>query len=177
MILDPLHPAVVHFPIVLATALPLFALWALLQIRRGTGARRAWVPVLAVSVLLTASTFVATATGEAQEERVEAVVPETAFEEHEEAGERLRLLAAVATLLIAAGFVKAPVGVGARWIGTVGTLVVLAAAVQTGHTGGEMVYRHGAAAAYVGDAPTSDHGVLQGVEGRTDETDGEDERQ
>lgn len=160
MILDPLHPAVVHFPIVLATALPFFVLWAFVSIRRGATPRRAWVPVIVVSVLLTTSTFVATATGEAQEERVEAVVPESAFEEHEEAGERLRLLAGVATLLLAFGLLESRVGAGARWIGAAGTLIVLAATVQAGHSGGEMVYRHGAAAAYTAPVQMDDDDVL-----------------
>lgn len=34
-------------------------------------------------------------------------------------------------------------------IGTVGTLVVLGLGYQTGQAGGELVYRHGAASAYV----------------------------
>ena len=60
----PLHPLVVHFPIVLAVLLPIFAAGALLVIRRGTTARRAWaLPVLAAAAL-TASAWVATETGE-----------------------------------------------------------------------------------------------------------------
>ena len=35
MLPDPLHPAVIHFPIVLMVLLPLVAAWALWTIRRG----------------------------------------------------------------------------------------------------------------------------------------------
>ena len=40
MIPEPLHPAVVHFPIVLVVLLPLAAMTALLLIRRGEEARK-----------------------------------------------------------------------------------------------------------------------------------------
>jgi uncharacterized membrane protein len=39
MLPDPLHPIVVHFPIVLVVLLPAFAIGALLVIRRGGGGR------------------------------------------------------------------------------------------------------------------------------------------
>ena len=42
MLPNPMHPAVVHFPVVLAFLLPLFVAGALLAIRRGANARRAW---------------------------------------------------------------------------------------------------------------------------------------
>jgi len=42
MLPNPLHPAVVHFPIVLALLLPIFAIGALWTIRRGARPRRAW---------------------------------------------------------------------------------------------------------------------------------------
>ena len=44
MIPEPLHPAVVHFPIVIAIFLPLVALAALAYIRRGVDGRRAENP-------------------------------------------------------------------------------------------------------------------------------------
>ena len=41
MIPDPLHPSVIHFPIIFMYLLPLLALWALWAIGRGSPARRA----------------------------------------------------------------------------------------------------------------------------------------
>src|SRR5690348_6821402 len=56
---NPLHPAVVHFPIVLAFMLPLFAIGALVAIRRGARPLRAWSLPLAVGAALTLSSWVA----------------------------------------------------------------------------------------------------------------------
>ena len=85
MLPDPLHPAVVHFPIVLVILLPIFALGALWAIRRGASARLAWAMPLAVAAALAASAWFAVETGEGQEERVESVLSESVLHEHEEA--------------------------------------------------------------------------------------------
>ena len=69
MLLDPLHPAVVHFPVVLAFLLPLFAAGALWAIRRGAAPRRAWLLPIAGAAALALSAWVAVETGEAQTER------------------------------------------------------------------------------------------------------------
>ena len=60
----PLHPLVVHFPIVLSVLLPISALVALWAIRKGTTPRWAWALPVAVAAALTASAYVATETGE-----------------------------------------------------------------------------------------------------------------
>ena len=61
MLPNPLHPAIVHFPVVLAFLLPIFALGALWAIRRGARPRRAWAIPLAASLALAASAWVAAA--------------------------------------------------------------------------------------------------------------------
>lgn len=154
MLPTPLHPAVVHFPIVFAVLLPLAALLALLAIRRGVAPLKAWAFPLALAVGLTGSAWVALQTGEAEEERVEAFVAESAIHEHEEAAERFLLFAGIVTLVGGVGLLSGAVGTAARLVATVGTAVVLLAGVQVGRAGGELVYEHGAAQAYVsGYAP------------------------
>ena len=76
MLPNPLHPVVVHFPIVLAVLAPFVALGALWAIRRGTLARRAWSIPAAVLGALVVSGWVAAQTGEREEDRVERVVSE-----------------------------------------------------------------------------------------------------
>ncbi|HEU0077184.1 MAG TPA: hypothetical protein VFQ76_06020, partial [Longimicrobiaceae bacterium] len=114
MLPDPLHPAVVHFPIVLMILLPFFALGALWAIRRGSRRgsrpRMAWALPLAVSAALAASALAAVRTGEAQEEKVEDVVGERALHEHEEAAERFQILAGVLLLVAATGLAGGRVG-------------------------------------------------------------------
>ena len=155
MLPSPLHPAVVHFPIVFAVLLPLAALLALWAIRRGSAPLRAWAFPLALAAGLTGSAWVALQTGEAEEERVEAFVAEAAIHEHEEAAERFLLFAGVLTLVAGAGLLTGTVGSAARLVATAGTVVVLLAGVQVGRAGGELVYEHGAAQAYVSPSTPS----------------------
>lgn len=155
MLPDPLHPVVVHFPLVLAVLLPLFALGALLVIRRGSDARRAWGIPAILAAALVASAWVALRTGEGEEERVEQVVSEAALHSHEESAERLLVLSGVLFLIAAAGLLRGDIGRAARLITVVGSVGVAAAAVQVGALGGELVYRHNAASAYADPAGAS----------------------
>lgn len=149
MLPDPLHPAVVHFPIVLAFLLPIFALGAVWAIRTGARPTRAWSLPLVLAAALTVSAWVALTTGEAQEDRVEAVVAESVLHEHEEAAERFLVLSGLVLLVSFAGLAGGTIGTAGRLLATAGSVVVLVAGVSVGEAGGELVYRHGAAAAYV----------------------------
>ncbi len=162
MLPNPLHPAVVHFPIVLAFLLPLFAIGALVAIRRGARPLRAWSLPLAVGAALTLSSWVAVETGEGQSERVERVVAEQPIESHEEAAEQFLTLSAVLLLVTAAGLVRGAVGRAGRITATLGAVALVVAAARVGHSGGELVYRHGAASAYVPNV----NGAPAGVSGR-----------
>jgi uncharacterized membrane protein len=149
LIPDPLHPAVVHFPIVLSVLVPVFAVAAAFAIHRRRIAPRAWGLVVLLQAALAVSAWVATETGENEEERVERVVAESFIEEHEELGARFFWLSVATLVVVAAGVLAGRAGVAARVVGSVATLAVLAVSVFVGHSGGELVYRHGAAAAYV----------------------------
>ena len=144
----PLHPLVVHFPIVLAILLPISIALALWAIRKGTTPRRAWALPVALAAALTASAFVATRTGESQEDRVERVVPDGAIHGHEEAGERFLVLSAVLLVIATVGLAPRTIGRAARLVSAAGAVGLVLAAVQVGHSGGTLVYRHGAASAY-----------------------------
>lgn len=148
MLPDPLHPVVVHLPMALAVLLPLSALVALWAIHRGARPMHAWAVPVALAVLLSGNAWLAMETGEAEEDRVEAVVPEAAIHTHEEAAERFLLLAGVVTLVSLAGLGEGTVGSAGRLLATVGTVLVLVAGVQVGKAGGELVYSHNAGAAY-----------------------------
>ncbi|HEX6308126.1 MAG TPA: DUF2231 domain-containing protein [Longimicrobiales bacterium] len=160
MLPDPLHPMVVHFPIVLVVLLPFFAIGALLIIRRGAAPRRVWLLPVVIAAALAASAFVALRTGEAEEERVERVVSEDALHAHEEAGERFVVLAGVLLLVAGAGLAGGALGTAARALTVAGSLVLVAAGVQVGAAGGELVYEHGAASAYVNAQTTTPSGAL-----------------
>lgn len=149
MLPDPLHPAVVHFPIVLTFVLPLVALAALWRIRRGTPVRSAWGVAAATAAALTASAWLAVETGERDEKAVEQVVAEAPLERHEEAAERFLLLSGAVFLVAGTGLFRGQVGAAARLAATASALGLVVAGTLVGHSGGELVYRHGAAAAHV----------------------------
>ncbi|MGI9592050.1 MAG: DUF2231 domain-containing protein [Myxococcota bacterium] len=148
MIPDPLHPAVVHFPIVLAVLAPIAAATAFWAIHSGRATRRSWVGIVVLQIALVGVTWAATETGEREEERVERVVAERHIEAHEEAGERFLLLAALVLPLAGGGLLRGSLGTVHRALTIALSAAALLAAGAAGHTGGELVYRPGASAAY-----------------------------
>lgn len=144
MIPDPLHPAIVHFPIVL---LLLGAPLAVLSIFW----RRSGFPILVAAVLALGAcgAVVATLTGEQDAEMAGQASGQAdqVLDEHEEWGERARNIGIVAALLAIAS-----AGFGVRWPSAGRPLAALAAVAsvgaafavaQAGHYGGQAVYKHG----------------------------------
>jgi len=148
MLPDPLHPAVVHFPIVLALLAPLVAAGLVWAVRSGRAPARAFAALAVLQVAIVGAGWLAMETGEHEEERVERVVRESLIEAHEEAAERFLWLAALLIPLAAAGVMSGPRGELVRGVTLVATLGVAWAVMDVGHKGGELVYKHGAAAAY-----------------------------
>ena len=148
MLPNPLHPAVVHFPIVFAYLLPLVAALGLWQIRRTGNARAAWIPVAVLMLFTLAAGIVAVRSGGATEDRVEEVVAERLIHEHEERAETFMFIAWGALVLLAAGFLRGRLGATGRWLFLVASLLLAIQVTWTGKLGGALVYEHGAAAAY-----------------------------
>jgi uncharacterized membrane protein len=146
----PLHPAIVHLPLGLALLMPAVVLayaWMLWTGRVRVGS---WAVVVLLQALLVGAGLVAMNTGEHEEERVEAVVPEAALERHEERAAQFvwgsaATLAAAVLALVFGGPTTRRVLMAAT---VAGTVLVAYAAIRTGHAGGELVYVHNAGAAY-----------------------------
>lgn len=145
----PLHPAIVHFPIVLTVLFPLVAIAALIAIWRGARPYRAWAIPVALGGMLLGSAYAAVRTGEAQEEAVEDVVAEQVLHAHEDAGEQFLVATALVVGVAALGLIRYRAARLARLLATAGGAVLLIMGLRLGHSGGELVYRHGAASAYV----------------------------
>lgn len=148
LIPNPLHPAVVHLPIALTLLVPVFAVGAMIAIRRGARPLRAWGITTALLATLSLSAWVSLETGEQQEDRVEQVVPESALNTHEEAAKSFLALSLLVMLIAGVGLMNGKVGTAARLAATAGTVALLVSGYRVGHSGGALVYEHGAASAY-----------------------------
>ncbi len=156
----PLHPAIVHLPLGLAFALPVVILGLAIAALRSQVNRRAWLAAVALQAILVVGGLVALRTGEADEDRVEKAVAEAAIEAHEHAAQAF-LVGAGAVLALGLALLFVPAERAAKGVAVAAALASLATgglALRTGHAGGELVYRHGAAAAWVSGAASTSPG-------------------
>lgn len=164
MLPDPLHPAVVHFPIVFMFLLPISAAVAMWAIGRGARVARAWAVPATVAVALAASAWLSVETGEGQEDRVEDVIGSRAVATHADAAETFLALSAGTLVLFAAGAIRGRVGAVARGVSTAAAVGLVVAGVRVGHSGGQLVYQHGAASAYVASGARGDTAARSSVD-------------
>ena len=127
---NPLHPAVVHFPIVLIVLGAAVSILAVFW-------RRGYVPTFAATLLALGAlgAWAAIETGESDGGLIENAAAQVAplLDAHEDWAKRT-LTAAVIAAVIAAGAVAAALAAGvASWT-----------VYETGHRGGALVYQHGA---------------------------------
>lgn len=166
------HPKLVHLPIALAVLMPVIGGALLLAWWRKWLPPRSWVLTVALQAVLLGSGIAALQSGEAEEERVERVVPEQAIEEHEEAAELFVWGSGgvLALMLLALAASRSKAGLPIATAATLATLAVLALGYRTGQAGGDLVYRHQAASVYASDGPATATGALH----RDDDHDDDD---
>ena len=135
---------------------------------RGTQPRRAWGVPLALAAALLLSAWAAVQTGEAQEERVERVVADQPLDTHEDAADLFITATIVVFFVMAGGLLPGLAGKSARVLGALGTFALVGGGVWAGHSGGQLVYQHGAASAYAGSA-TQSEGAVDRARGADDD--------
>lgn len=167
----PLHPAVVHFPLVLAVLFPFVAGIALYASRRSGAGRGPWLTLAAMTLLLVGSAWLSVETGQQGEGVAERVVSEGLIHGHEEAAEGLFLGSVVLLGVILAGLLPGKAGAAARWVSVVGGVVVLGLAYRAGSSGGALVYEHGAASAWVAASSGGAGSTPEAPRGPMDEDD------
>lgn len=138
---EPLHPAIVHFPIALLLVGAGLSLLAVIF-------RRWALPTALILVLGAAGALVAVETGEREEHRLPKTtgVVHEAFENHEHAGKRARNFSFVAATLAVLSVLAARWRMVARILAGATAVVALMTAwhvAQAGHYGGALVYEHG----------------------------------
>lgn len=156
MLPDPLHPALVHFPIVLALLAPLFAAGFLWAIHTRRLPARAWLAVVVLQAVIFGSAWFTAEAGEEEEDRVERVIREEPIEEHEEAAEWFVWIAGLTLPIAGAGLLKGGLGTGARGLALAASVLAALAVARVGQTGGDLVYVHGAATAYLDPATAAE---------------------
>ena len=146
------HPKLVHVPMALALLMPLVAGGLVLAWWRNWLPGRAWAVAVGLQAILLGSGVLAMRSGEAEEDRVKAVVAERFIEQHEEAAEVFVWASGgvLAVMVLAAALAARRWGLPLAAAATLGTLAVLALGYRTGQAGGSLVYEHGAGRAYSG---------------------------
>lgn len=144
----PLHPIIVHFPIALGLIAPLMIVFVWIGINKWNWPTQTWSLIPLLYFLLFVSSLIAVKTGEMDEEKVEDYVTHEAIEEHEEIGEKMPwlfggLLVLSATPLFIRSKTKLLMATTLAF-----STASIAPIVVTGHSGGELVYKHGAANAH-----------------------------
>jgi uncharacterized membrane protein len=144
----PLHPVVVHFPIVLGILLPLAALAFWWAMKKGHLPFNAWVLIVVLALGYGVSSYIAVEMGEEDEEKVEEVVSEKVIEEHEEAGELILWVSGGLFLFSLAGLYRKDLHAVRLGVAVL-AFVAIVPLVDAGHTGGKLVYQYGAANAHL----------------------------
>ena len=147
----PLHPALIHVPLGLSLVMPIIAAAIGFALLKGWATKPMWLVVIALQAVVLVGGLVAMNSGEDEEEVVEKVVDERFIEEHEERAEAFVWSAGITLALSAAVLVLGPQQVGiAAMVTALAAAVTLGLGYRVGHSGGELVFKHGAAAAYTG---------------------------
>jgi uncharacterized membrane protein len=146
----PFHPIVVHFPLALTFIMPVLIIVFALMIKMNKMQPQTWLIIIGLQLAVVISGYVALESGEAEEDKVEKVVGKKLIHEHEEAAEIfVGSTVLVLVLSIAVFFIRKDIGFAIK-LGISGLgLISCYLAYQTGHLGGELVYEHGAASAYI----------------------------
>lgn len=146
----PLHPVIVHLPIALTIILPFLILVFTFLIKSNKLSAQTWLVIIGLQLVTTVSGYVALETGENEEALVQKVVDKKLIHHHEESAEIFVGSTVLALVLsVAVFFLRRELQFPVHLIVCVISFISCYLVYETGGTGGELVYRHGAAGAYV----------------------------
>ena len=145
----PFHPVIVHFPIALTFILPLLILVFAFMIKQNKMSPQAWLIIIGLQLMTTVTGYVAMESGEEAEDVVEKVLDKKLIHEHEERAEIFVGSTVVSLVLsVAAFFLRKEFQFILKLAVCLISLVSGFLVYRTGESGGELVYRYGAASAY-----------------------------
>lgn len=146
----PLHPMLVHLPLGLAIILPLFLFVVAWAIRAYRLDERAWWLMVMMSLITVVGSVMAVRSGDSEEDPAENIVAHRLIEDHEQAGV-VFLYSCIAVLcaIVVTAFLRRRKAQGVAMAICIALAVVSALlGMRAGHSGGELVYQHGAANVY-----------------------------
>jgi uncharacterized membrane protein len=145
----PLHPIIVHFPLALTFILPFLILIFALMIKKNKMSHQAWLIIIGLQVLTTSTGYISLESGEEAEEVAEKVVDKKLIHEHEERAEVFVGSTVLALVIsVAAFFLRKEIQFFVKLAVCLVSFLSCFLAYRTGESGGELVYRYGAASAY-----------------------------
>lgn len=147
----PFHPMLVHFPIVLTAIMPALLIALLVVERKRWATSKIWFLALGLSALNSIITFWAMRAGEHDEELVEKIVRESLIDAHAEWGEWVLWMGITVFVCLFASMIFKKIKL-IKVLPIIMSLAAIFPVVQAGHSGGELVYKHGAAKAHVNPA-------------------------
>jgi uncharacterized membrane protein len=152
----PLHPSVVHFPLVLSLLLPILILAFAFMIRMNKMSYHAWFIIMGLQLATVASGYIAMETGETDEQLVKQVVDKNLIHAHEEAA-KIFVGFAVLALVTSIGvfFIRKDLQFRVQMLIMLISLIAAGLGWRTGRSGGELVYLHGAGGAHQLSLPES----------------------
>ncbi len=157
----PFHPVIVHFPIAITFILPILILTFAWMIKQNKMSQQAWLIIIGLQVLTTVTGYVAMETGEEAEEVAERVIEKKYIHQHEEKAEIFVGATVVALVLsIAAFFLRKEIQFFVKLAVCIVSILACFLVYRTGHSGGELVYEHGAAGAYLQKENPAPQGLL-----------------
>jgi uncharacterized membrane protein len=158
----PFHPIIVHFPLALTFVLPILILIFALMIKKNKMSHQAWLVIIGLQVLTSVTGYIALESGEEAEEVAERVVNKNVIHEHEERAEVFVGSTVIALVIsVAAFFLRKEIQFLVKLTVCLVSLVSCFFAYRTGESGGELVYRYGAASAYTQEFElTGQDGIL-----------------
>lgn len=150
----PVHPLIVHIPMVIAFILPVLITAFAMMINKNKMSSSSWLIIVFLQVAVVAGGYISLETGETEEHQVEKVVDKKLIHEHEEAAEVFVGVSVLALVLsIGALFLRKEIVFPVRLAVAIITLIAGYLGFRAGELGGELVYKHGAANAYINVVP------------------------
>jgi uncharacterized membrane protein len=157
----PLHPMLVHLPLALTFVLPFLIVIFAFLIKMNKMTPKGWLIIIGLQLTVVLTGYISLETGKNEEQAVSKVLDRKLIHAHEEAA-KIFVGSTVLALVLSIGvyFISKEYCLPVRMIIALVTLTSCFLAYRTALQGGELVYVHGAANAYILEGGEEIQGLL-----------------